>query len=95
MKVAPPDEYQNVAPTKMVDWSGAITSAVTTVFRDNAAEPHDVTEGLRPFDVTCILRGRSSCLAVSKPTLIVGPECPGSLDMTLGHAPPSKLVLEE
>jgi len=25
MKVAPPDKYQNVAPTIMVDWSGAIT----------------------------------------------------------------------
>jgi hypothetical protein len=88
MKVAPPDEYQNVAPTIMVDWSGAITSAVTAVLRDNAAEPHAVIERLRPFDVTCILRGRSSCLAVSKPTLIVGPECPGSLDMTLGTRSP-------
>jgi hypothetical protein len=88
MKVAPPDEYQNVAPTIMVDWSGAITSAVTTVFRDNAAEPHDVIEGLRPFDVTCILRGRRSCLAASKPTLIACPERPGSLDMTLGTRSP-------
>ena len=59
MKVAPPDKYQNVAPTIMVDWSGAITSAVTTVLRAHAAEPHDVIEGLRP---------------ASKPTLIVGPE---------------------
>ena len=51
MKVAPPGEYQNVAPTIMVDWSGAITSAVTTVLRDNAAEPHDVTEGLLALNV--------------------------------------------
>jgi hypothetical protein len=64
MKVAPPDEYQNVASTIMVDWSGAITSAVTTVLRNNAAEPHDVIEGLRPFDVTCILRKAQKLLGI-------------------------------
>ncbi len=34
MKVAPLDDYQNVAPSR-ADWSGATKRAVTSALRDN------------------------------------------------------------
>jgi hypothetical protein len=87
MKVAPPDEYQNVAPIIMVDWLEAITSAVTTILRDNAAEPHAVIEELWPFDVTCFLRAQQLLGGIQTDSNR-GPECPRSLDMTLGTRSP-------
>jgi hypothetical protein len=56
MKVAPLDDYQNVAPGR-ADWSGATKRAVTSALTDNVAEPNAAIEGLRPFDVIPILRG--------------------------------------
>jgi hypothetical protein len=56
MKVAPRDDYQNVAPGR-ADWSGATKRAVTSALTDNVAEPNAAIEGLRPFDVIPILRG--------------------------------------
>jgi hypothetical protein len=37
MKVAPLDDYQNVAPSR-ADWSGATKRAVTSALRDNVAD---------------------------------------------------------
>lgn len=58
MKVAILDDYQNVA-LQLADWSAVRRHAEITVFNDHVADPSEVAERLRPFDVVCVMRERT------------------------------------
>ena len=58
MKVAVLDDYQNVA-LKVADWSPLDNRAEITVFSDHLADPAQVIERLKPFDVVCAMRERT------------------------------------
>jgi phosphoglycerate dehydrogenase-like enzyme len=57
-KIAVLDDYQGVALTS-ADWSAVRARAGVTVFRDTLADPGQVAERLRPFDVVCVMRERT------------------------------------
>jgi phosphoglycerate dehydrogenase-like enzyme len=59
LKVAILDDYQNVA-LKLADWSGVRRRAEISVFNDHVADTAAVVERLRPFDVVCVMRERTS-----------------------------------
>lgn len=59
MKVAILDDYQNVA-LKLADWSAVRRRAEISVFNDHVADTAAVVERLRPFDVVCVMRERTS-----------------------------------
>lgn len=58
MKVAILDDYQNVA-RQLADWSAVERYAEIVVFNDHLADPFQVIERLRPFDVVCVMRERT------------------------------------
>lgn len=58
MQVAILDDYQNVA-LQLADWSGVRRQAEISVFNDHIADPSEVVERLRPFDVVCVMRERT------------------------------------
>jgi phosphoglycerate dehydrogenase-like enzyme len=58
-KIAVLDDYQNVA-LESADWSVLGRQADITVFKDHLADPEAVIERLLPFEVICVMRGRSS-----------------------------------
>jgi phosphoglycerate dehydrogenase-like enzyme len=58
MKVAILDDYQNVA-LQLADWSAVRRHGEITVFNDHVADPADIVERLRPFDVICVMRERT------------------------------------
>lgn len=58
MQVAILDDYQNVA-LQLADWSNVRRYAEITVFNDHVADPSDVVQRLRPFDVVCVMRERT------------------------------------
>ena len=58
-KVAVLDDYQDVA-LRMADWSVLKGRADVTVFNDHIADTVAVVERLRPFDVVCVMRERTS-----------------------------------
>jgi phosphoglycerate dehydrogenase-like enzyme len=59
MKVAILDDYQNVT-LKLADWSAVRRRAEISVFNDDVADTAAVVERLRPFDVVCVMRERTS-----------------------------------
>jgi phosphoglycerate dehydrogenase-like enzyme len=59
MKVAILDDYQNVA-LKLADWSAVRRRAEISVFNDHVADTVAVVERLRPFEVVCVMRERTS-----------------------------------
>jgi phosphoglycerate dehydrogenase-like enzyme len=59
LKVAILDDYQNVA-LKLADWSAVRRRAEISVFNDHVADTAAVVERLRPFDVVCVMRERTS-----------------------------------
>jgi hypothetical protein len=59
MKVAILGDYQNVA-LKLADWSAVRRRAEISVFNDHVADTAAVVERLRPFDVVCVMRERTS-----------------------------------
>jgi phosphoglycerate dehydrogenase-like enzyme len=58
INVAVLDDYQNVA-LKVADWSPLENRAEITVFNDHVADPAQVIERLKPFDVVCVMRERT------------------------------------
>ncbi|MEJ0028554.1 MAG: D-2-hydroxyacid dehydrogenase family protein [Rhizomicrobium sp.] len=58
INVAILDDYQNVA-LQSADWSRLDGRAAITVFNDHLADPADVVERLRTFDVICVMRERT------------------------------------
>jgi phosphoglycerate dehydrogenase-like enzyme len=58
MKVAILDDYQNVA-LKLADWSGVRRHAEIAVFNNHVADPSNIVERLRPFEVVCVMRERT------------------------------------
>jgi hypothetical protein len=59
MTVAILDDYQNVA-LKLADWSAVRRRAEISVLNDDVADTAAVVERLRPFDVVCVMRERTS-----------------------------------
>src|SRR6201987_5401682 len=58
-RIAVLDDYQNVA-LSLADWSVLDARASVTVFNDHLADPDAVVERLQPFDIICLMRGRTS-----------------------------------
>src|SRR5260370_17031607 len=58
-KIAVLDDYQNAA-LESADWSVLRDQAVITVFQNHLADPDAVIERLLPFDVVCVMRGRTA-----------------------------------
>jgi len=58
VKVAVLDDYQNVA-LAMADWSILEGRAEVTVFNDHLVDPAAVIARLLPFEVVCVMRGRT------------------------------------
>lgn len=58
MQIAILDDYQNVA-LQLADWSSIRRHAEISVFNDHVADPSQVVERLRPFDVVCVMRERT------------------------------------
>src|ERR1700749_2773911 len=58
MQIAILDDYQNVA-FQLADWSSVRRHAEISVFNDHIADPSQVVERLRPFDVVCVMRERT------------------------------------
>jgi hypothetical protein len=63
-KIAVLDDYQNAA-IGSTDWSVLHHRADIAVFQDHLADREAVIERLLPFDVICVMRERSRCLATS------------------------------
>ena len=53
------DDYQNVS-LDMADWSPLDERAAITVFNDHLSNADEVVERLRPFDVICVMRERTT-----------------------------------
>ena len=67
-KIAVLDDYQNVA-LENADWSVLRDRADITVFQDHLADPDAVIERLVPFDVACVMRGRTPVVDEGESTL--------------------------
>src|SRR3984957_5805097 len=57
-RIAILDDYQNVA-LSLADWSALDERASVTVFNDHLADSDAVIERLQPFDIVCVMRGRT------------------------------------
>ncbi|QGZ58896.1 D-2-hydroxyacid dehydrogenase family protein [Paraburkholderia acidiphila] len=58
VRIAILDDYQNAA-LEMADWSPLKGRAEITVFNDHVAQPDQVVERFKPFDVLCVMRERT------------------------------------
>jgi len=58
IRVAVLDDYQDVA-LKMTDWSGLPSDVQVQVFRDHLADPQEVAQRLRGFEVVMAMRERT------------------------------------
>ena len=58
MRIAILDDYQNLALSS-ADWSGVKSHGNITVFHDTLTDPRALCERLKPFDVLCVMRGRT------------------------------------
>jgi len=58
VKVAVLDDYQSVA-MEMADWSSLPGDTMVTVFHDHVADPDQVVERLKDYEVVCAMRERT------------------------------------
>src|SRR5258705_10770181 len=57
-RIAILDDYQDVA-LSLANWSVLDPRATITGFNDHLADPDAVVERLQPFDIVCVMRGRT------------------------------------